>query len=635
MLYCYLSDTALTPLLNYDITNYGQLNQINDANGTWQGVGQISERVLSVFNNEEEYTSYIKVDEDNRIPQKYPNVILDAREPRTRYGGTTYNYRIGSLFQGVGADEYPVGNMALHYDAYLAAKTETEFGNFLPLMENNNTTKTELAMLFNTIEYCVYSHVFVPDVGWRYYTTAEANSTLIANSARVGNGSTTKAVAGYVVNSVIIPSFDPNNDRYASVRNIRSTAVTPTIKNTIGSNAEAPEATANVYFPDYIQFTFRFSQLKEATIFRIYLNPSVFLKKYNRCTITHVVCPASPADLVNGDTLTDVMMGIGAASRYVANVLTSEVTKTNTIDAYDMLKTTNATGASALEVKYIIRDDNGNEASHYTMAFTCIFKGRKPTMAEMREAVKKIFENAGFTKEQVEPIFPDLYIARSYVLVPMYDTRVTLDTSLNIKYCTNIYDISQIYRNYNGQAKQYVLTTDTNFIPEKVYYVLEGDIYVPYTDDTGAAIPADTYYEHSRYTLENYVPSSITKYSSIINVPAYYMYVLAYPREIVDEDIEDAVPFDQLNLFSTYQPIGSTDVYWGTLSDAAKQFNESLTKIVASQINNVAPTDVEYSLEVDSIFADDADRTYLTFVVDGYSFAVMSRESYINAYKSN
>ena len=574
MLYCYLTDTALTPVLNYDITNYQGINGVDN-----NGVCQINERVFSMFNTEFK---------DEATGEQYPNIILDAREVRDKFGGTTYNYRIPGLFNGTGTSaEYAVGKMALHYDAYLAASEETVPGNFLPLLPDDSTTKDEISKLFNIIEYCVYSHEFVQDVGWAYKSASALNELLVNNSTRTGRGSTTSAVAGYIVDSLVVPNFNALTDKYAFVRNIRSTDISATLKTTIGSDSASQSA--KVYFPDYIQFTFRFSALPQATIFRIYLNPAVMMEKYNRCTITHVILPAAPADLINGVAATPEY-AVGQASVYVANLMEGTVTKTIGTPV-EMLGTANITGAQKLTVNYVIRDENHAVASEYEMAFTCLFKGRKPTVTEMRMAARQAFLEAdpSYTKDVVWEVFPDLFIDKSYILVPMYDSRVVVDTNLNTTYCENIYDMGQIYRNYDGLADESVSDA----------------------------------------------PYLVKKYGSILNVAAYYMYVLAYSREPIEDennfnsDEEEYKRLDELEIFSSYQPIGSTDRYWGTLSPEAQKFNECLTKLVASQINNTAPTDVQYTSETMDVFGH-GNHTYFTFTINGYSFSLMTRESYMN-----
>ena len=572
MLYCYLTDTALTPVLNYDITNYQGINGVDN-----NGVCQINERVFSMFNTEFK---------DEATGEQYPNIILDAREVRDKFGGSTYNYRIPGLFNGTGTSaEYAVGKMALHYDAYLASKEgDTVPGNKLFELPDTPTTKDEISKLFNIIEYCVYSHEFVQDVGWAYKSASALNELLVNNSTRTGRGSTTSAVAGYIVDSMVIPNFNALTDKYAFVRNIRSTDISATLKTTIGSDSASQSA--KVYFPDYIQFTFRFSALSQATIFRIYLNPAVMMEKYNRNSITHIIFPADPEDLINGvNTIPE--HAVGQASIYVADLMEGEVTKTTGMPV-EMLATANVTGAQKLSIKYVIRDTNQDVVSDYDMAITCLFKGRKPTITEMRQKIKE-YLLGDYSKDEIWNVFPDLFIDKSYILVPMYDSRVVVDTNLNTTYCENIYDMGQIYRNYDGLADESVSDA----------------------------------------------PYLVKKYGSILNVAAYYMYVLAYSREPIEDENnsnnaeEEYKRLDELEIFSSYQPIGSTDRYWGTLSPEAQLFNEYLTKLVAAQINNSAATDVPYTTETMDVFGR-GNHTYFTFTINGYSFSLMTRESYMN-----
>lgn len=653
MLCCYLSDTALSPMItDRAIASYTDLNGMEN-----QGVCQINERVLSVFN-----TEFASKDENgNDVPAQYndesqplyPNVILDARLRNTGSrgnvtdptGGRYINRLVGLFDDPALADpektatnttgtERAVGDMALHYDFYRAA-TSADAGNMVHTLDfGHNVVKTELQYLFNIIEYVVYSHRYESGIGWSYKSTSELETILLSNVANTGKGSTTKRQGGYIAGSLIVPTFNPSRDKWARVKNVANSTTGP-IKTVIGETSSeavaSDSARGQVFFPDYIQFMFRFSELDAATIFKIYLNPAVFVERYNLCTITHVICPTDPDELLDL-TAADVLTALATSSKYVAKLSTTEITKTKTTDITTILRTANITGALDLNVDYVVMDET-SELTKYNMAFTCLYKGRKPTVAEMRRAIRKLFADR---EEEAKAVLPDLYVVNSYVLVPQYDTRVTLDTTLNTNYCLNIVDYLQILKNYNGWVDSFVFTHDTVFDANKAYYIKTDEAdrtkYIVAEVEPGAVVPADTYYEHTRDNT--YVPEEVRSYCTILNVPAYYMYVIAYPLDIIENEDsaqalpDEIIPFDQIAEFLSYQPIGSTDAYWGTLSDTAREFNEKLTKLIASQINNMAPVDVDYTVETLSLF--NVSRSYLAFTVGGYSFSLMTKESYSN-----
>lgn len=559
MLYCYLSDTALTPLSPDTIVSMNSMmGSFRNAQGDLVrgGVCQVDERVLSIFNVDDETAP-------GGMPAVYHNIIMDPREAR-----------IQALFTGTMADvtgtgyERPEGLMRLHFDQYWAENDSVDGNNIARLADK--VYAEQFKKLFNVIETAVMSHVFdSTNKVWIYKTAAEIESVLRTNTTLYGNGSTTEddITSGYCAGTLTMSIVDYSNDKHATVRN--TTASDSKVKTTIGSNPASYKA--EILFPNYIQFAFRFGALPAPTWFRIYLNPDTLFANYPKCRITNVVCPASPTDLVNL-TYANVEIALGSASRYVANTLTGEVTKTST----DPLLTTNHTGAALFVLNYTIP----MSATHYTFTFTCIYKGRQPTISEMRQEIRKILEKA--KGGSVESIFPGLYVSTSFIIVPMYNSRVTTDTNMQITYCRGIYATPNFLKNYNGKA-------------------------------------------HSSMTLSD-IPSKILEHASQLVIPAYFMHALVYPENY---EAADTVSLDSIPTFEAYQPITTEDAYWGALSDDARDLNVALTKILASQLYNTPlPTDIQCAEETKSLFGEGINRTYITFCVGEYSFSMMTRESF-------
>ena len=562
MIYAYLFDTALTPLVTDTIVNMNTLvGSYRDDQGALKrgGVCQVDERVLSVFNTDDSVGK-------GGMPGVYHNVIRDPRETRMQALFT------GSMDDVTGTGyERQAGTMCLHYDKYWA-DYENVAGNNISLLADKVYAE-QFRKLFNTIETVVYTHVFDnANKIWIYKTAAELESTLRTNTTLYGRGSTTEddITSGYCPGTLTMSVVDYTNDKHATVRNC--TISDPTVKTTLGTNVASYKA--EVLFPNYIQFAFRFSGLSMPTWFRIYLNPDTMFENYPKCRITNVVCPADPKDLVNL-SFVNVETALHGASNYVANVMTGEVTKTST----DPLLTTNHTGAMPFVVNYTIP----MSGSRYTFTFTCVYKGRQPTIAEMRQAIKTILENA--RGGSVEDIFPGLYVSTSFIIVPMYNSRVTADTNLAITYCKGIYSTVDFLKNYNGKARNNAVL--------------------------------------------NNVPDALLRTASQMVIPAYFMHAIVYPENY---EAADVVKLDALGDFESYQPISTEDSYWGALTDTAREFNSSVTKILASQLNNTQlPSDVQCSEETKAIFGEGKNRTYITFCVGEYSFSMMTRESFINA----
>jgi len=65
----------------------------------------------------------------------------------------------------------------------------------------------------------------------------------------------------------------------------------------------------------------------------------------------------------------------------------------------------------------------------------------------------------------------------------------------------------------------YTLTTDANFVANKQYYTKDGDTYTLATVTTGEAVPADTYYNHSKLHFEGMTPNVTYKLDTIVDCP--------------------------------------------------------------------------------------------------------------------
>lgn len=562
MIYGYLEDTALTPRSENIIVSSGeQYGSYRNANGELVrgGVGQVTERVLSIFNTEEN-------PQPNGLIEIYHHQIMDPRDTRLQGMFT------GSMDDVTGTNyERPHGDMKIHYDQYWAER-ENVAGNNIEAIKDK-TYADQFRKLFNMVETVVYSHTFdAVNKMWVYKTSSELDAVLRTNTTVYGSGSMTEddITSGYCAGSLTMPVVDYTNDKHAPVTSMSMTD--NKIKTTIGTNPTS--CNAEVLFPSYIQFAFRFSALAAPTWFRLYLNPDTLFANYPKSRITDVICPADPADLVHMSYV-NVESAINSASRYVANIMTGKVTKTTT----DPLTTTNHTGAMPFVVNYTIP----NSGSRYTFTFTCIYKGRQPTIAEMRAAIKEILETA--QGSAVSSTFPGLYVSTSFIVVPMYNSRVTAFAGTSASYCRGIYSTVDFLKNYNGKAVNNASLSD--------------------------------------------VPDNLIRKASQMVVPSYFMPALIYPENY---EASDAVKLDTVGDLESYQPISTEDPYWGSLSDTAREFNAAVSKIIASQLNNTQlPNDVQCSEETKAIFGEGKNRTYVTFCVGDYSFSLMTMESFMNA----
>lgn len=69
----------------------------------------------------------------------------------------------------------------------------------------------------------------------------------------------------------------------------------------------------------------------------------------------------------------------------------------------------------------------------------------------------------------------------------------------------------------------YALTTDTTFVADKKYFVKSGDEYLPAEVTAGEAVAADTYYNHSKITIEGLKRNITYRLDEIIDCPMEFI----------------------------------------------------------------------------------------------------------------
>lgn len=86
-----------------------------------------------------------------------------------------------------------------------------------------------------------------------------------------------------------------------------------------------------------------------------------------------------------------------------------------------------------------------------------------------------------------------------------YVFRATDLAVRNLDYRTTFY----VYDIAPYTTWEYALTTDATFVADKAYYTLDNGVYTLAEVTTGEAVPADTYYNHSRVIFEG-MPRNVT-----------------------------------------------------------------------------------------------------------------------------
>ncbi len=522
MLHCYLSDTSLfspnieDPSTSTNIT-YDQFTTFG------KGVGQITERVLSMFNT------------------KYSTGLIT--DPRTVLGR---NERITNLFKSYGIGYRSYGQMCLHYDKYFAEKEGYAVDEI--------TDQTVIKRLFDVIEICLMSHEYDPGIGkWKYASASDLDIALSGYSADA-NG------YGYA-GDLHISAVRPEHDKKAKVKLINTTGV---ITTTLGTGEVS---TADILFPSYVEFKFQY-EIGKIIPMRIYFDPETLLTEYPNSYITSIIFPTNPEDLMNlrYDT---VLESLKESSCYVGNVMTHEVTKSDT----NVLDTTNHTGAATYTTSYRIGNTDTN------LTFTCTYKGRVPTQQDISNAVRDyLLALYPGQEEQIDDILPGLRISSAFIVIPFYNTRSVVNTVANTTICENILSLGYINRIVERVAQDKRCTT-------------------------------------------------------MLNIAGYNMHAFACPVPTTDElthplvdDIPSTHGLDSLDEFETYQAISTESPYWINMTDEEQDLNRYLSKIVAAELKGHSPLDINYQIEVLDINGI-ACRFY-SFTIDRVNFNVITQQSF-------
>lgn len=562
MIYGYLSDTALAP--------FGQSNTNYNAYSSYgTGVGQVTERVISMLNADMSVTE--TVDEQQVTSTPSPGLIID---PRTANG----NMRCQGLFKGETSDVTDVselkaaGIMSIHYDAYWAkqdAINKQDSGNLI-----DKVTKTpELVRLFNVIETITLSHYYDNDNSKWIHRSKEILETFLYEYDYNSLG------YGYIPNSLIIPSVDYDETRAAYVRNVRRASTSITDK--IGTNSISCDKP--VLFPSYIQFEYQFTELESSTIFTLYLDPASMLSQYPLTKITHVVLPLSPEELFERAFSGNHLTMLANTSKYISNRITKDVYKSDNI-----MSTVNYTGAQSVNVSYAT-PGTGDSVISTDILVTCTYKGRPPTANEMKAEIYKVLyeylEGTGATEEEIEEqindVFPNLVTTDTYIIVPFYNTRIRADITNTYAYCRDTLSVAFIDRVIRAVMNQ---------------------------------------------------SSKSSAYTTLITIPGYLMHGVAVAEVPTNDagapDEISAKGLDSNDFFNSYQPLSSQDKNWITLTSEAQELAVRLAAIVGAEINNTAlPVNITYSPGTQNIA--NISCSFYVFSIGTATFSVMTKSSFL------
>lgn len=140
-----------------------------------------------------------------------------------------------------------------------------------------------------------------------------------------------------------------------------------------------------------------------------------------------------------------------------------------------------------------------------------------------------------------------------------------------------VYDISKFC------TWTYALTSDATFVADKKYYTKDGDVYTLATVTTGEAVPADTYYNHSKLTLAGMTPNVTYKLNEKLDCPLE----IALPE--INDDGHGAWFEIQMNYSATWSCtlLPPTGVKIGTATTQAQSAGVNVIDLQYTDVDGV------------------------------------------------
>ena len=168
---------------------------------------------------------------------------------------------------------------------------------------------------------------------------------------------------------------------------------------------------SKITLKNWISFEFKTS----VTTFKIHLwlSLAAFRKEYPYTTITSVIPPCDPSSLLNPAVL--LQKGVANFLRSSSSLIFDGI-NTETV-ARDQ------NGVYTFATKYNIGTSN-----NYQLPFALPYKGAKtPSNLECRQAIKGyMLENTTATDEELEALFPELFVENRFFIIPLWDMTTEL-----------------------------------------------------------------------------------------------------------------------------------------------------------------------------------------------------------------
>lgn len=257
------------------------------------------------------------------------------------------------------------GNLMLYFDA-----------DKLGSVSFTGVTNTEYNKLFNVIETVLYT---------------QDSSQAALDALLSGNPS---AYGVYVAESLVV-----------------SEPVKQTTVNIVGENGNT---TASAYLRKWVSFTATLHS--NAVEFTIYFDTPAFMADYPYSTITKVIYPCDPSELLDTQ-FADKIAAIAGSAGWMDDALSSDISNKDHSGLY----------------KITSRYMNNESSTWYEMPFSVLYKGIAPTAQQARDAIRVDLLSLNLTTEDTwKEILPDLFAANGFFLVPMWNKTTELEGNITL-----------------------------------------------------------------------------------------------------------------------------------------------------------------------------------------------------------
>lgn len=213
--------------------------------------------------------------------------------------------------------------------------------------------------------------------------------------------------------------------------------------------------TIEITVPKYIDFSIKYKE--EEIAFRIWLDREAFLDRYPLSTIIKVIYPIEPTKLFAPNSIDAPVTAIIESAGYSFPNIDSKLIPLDN------------SGLETYYTKYKI-----TSKTMLQLPFGILYKGNKPSSAEIRKAIRDDLVNYG-DEDIWKELFPQLYITNIFYMIPIYDNvterpeKNMYPSIININKLSNTFgklftemDRSYIQENQEvmnvGQSEVYVVT---------------------------------------------------------------------------------------------------------------------------------------------------------------------------------